>query len=327
MRFNVPALPAIAFADERSPLACESHRASNNGRRCLMLTPARNVIANVKNRFIPLRYLYKGVNRLPKHLRRNPPSRIPDPTEEMLALERQGHFRGVASLPSRRIEELQHLGMSRAASRSATRGNNYPFVDLLVPDDFKNPDNPIIDFIFGDDVLQAATWYFRGKPKLTRCFLAYSKPDSEQRWTKTQLWHLDSDDFRILRFILYLTDVDQDAGPFMFVPKDNSPRLGRFWARRLDDAHFRRVCNGSMQIETFLGGPGSMLAIDTAQCCHCGGRAVTRERLALVITFTTQRPCNSTHPLLTRYGRFLFTALRDLKPHISEPLLRNLLLS
>lgn len=291
-----------------------------------MLNYARNAAAVVKNRLRPVRYVYKGFNLLTSGWQRPLTVAVPPDNERFRLLEERGHFQEKSDLPSEKLNWMAKVAAERAANNPYRRSNGYPFVDLLEDQDFAQPDNAIIDTIFSDQLLSAASWYFQGRPMLTRCFLAYSKPEHTQNWSQTQLWHLDSDDFRMLRVVVYLSKVDEGAGPFLYVDKSDSPRQGHFWSPRLTDVDFVRLFDSEPPINRFLGGCGDILFIDSAQCFHCGARTTESERLALVITFTTRTPCNQRHPLIRRHRRTVYDHLRSEKPEIPAALLENLLL-
>lgn len=286
---------------------------------------ARNTLATAKNRFIPLRFAFKGMNSLGAIWRSNPACPLPGRTEHLVQLQQQGYFESGVPLSNETVSVLNQMARKRADQNRHRTANNYPFIDLLQTDDFTNPANPVLDYMFSEPLLSAASWYFNGRPRLTRCFLALTKPNPKRDWKTTQLWHVDSDDFKMLRVMLYLSDVDEQTGPFMFVPKSESPAIGRFWAPRMTDAQFYRICDQS-HVKRFVGPPGSMLFIDSAKCFHCGSRAIDNERLALVVTFTTQAPCNQSHPLIRRYRHTLYKIIKDSNREIDESLLASLLL-
>ena len=205
---------------------------------------AREVVRTVKNRFVPVRYVYKAVNSLRPTCWATRSSPLPSATDEFRQLDQVGYFQAVAELP---VNALAALARRRASGPLPRRVGKIPFFDLLEEEDFANPENPVFDFVFSDQVLSTATWYLNGRPKLTNCNLIFSRPSDEKTEAQTsQLWHLDSDDFRMLRVFLYLSEVEEDAGPFTFVPKEPEPiRRRSLWLARFSDEQLAVRYGGS----------------------------------------------------------------------------------
>lgn len=287
---------------------------------------AREVVRAVKNRFVPVRYVYKAVNSLRPTCWATRPSPLPSATDEVRQLDQLGYFQTVAEQP---VNALAALARRRASGPLPSRVGKIPFVDLLEEEDFANPENPVFDFVFSNQVLSTATWYLNGRPKLNSCHLIFSRPFDEKTGLQTsQLWHLDSDDFRMLRVFLYLSEVEEDAGPFTFAPKEpEAIRKRSLWLRRFSDEQFTvRYGGSSPPVVRFLGGIGSTLFIDSARCFHFGSRCHKKDRLAFTAAFTTPAPCNKRLRALRRYKGVMFNVIRDTKPQIPENLLRSLLL-
>jgi hypothetical protein len=103
----------------------------------------------------------------------------------------------------------------------------------------------------------------------------------------SQLWHLDGDDDKLLLFYVYCRDVDDEAGPFMLIPKSRQPPnfLPRF---------FRKYGNSDADVNAdssavaVVGDAGTVFACDTATTYHCGSRCKSKTRLALSIRYTTR---------------------------------------
>jgi hypothetical protein len=120
-------------------------------------------------------------------------------------------------------------------------------------------------------------------------------PDS----SGTRRWHIDPNDRRYPKIILYLNDVYQDSGPFQYIPS--------FFHKELDE--FRGVKSVSMQEMvaqvspeywcSVYGRAGTVIFVDTANLFHRG--AVPRkERYTLFFSYTSKRPkrpdlCNRAH--------------------------------
>jgi hypothetical protein len=102
----------------------------------------------------------------------------------------------------------------------------------------------------------------------------------------SQLWHRDHDDTRVIKFFVYLTDVeDADDGPFTFIPRPQSDKLGFQLRSHLTDAEMatRIPLNAISQMKA----PRlSAFMVDTARCLHMGSRlSPGHERLLYTATF------------------------------------------
>jgi hypothetical protein len=123
----------------------------------------------------------------------------------------------------------------------------------------------------------------------------------------TRLWHLDTEDVRVLRLLVYLTDVSLDTGPFEFIPKCYAPRLRDLRVRALQSAGHDPITDEELAehvSETHwaqvLGPAGTLLLADTATLFH-HGKVHRSERISVIYTYTTRHP----HwPRLVRNPRF-----------------------
>ena len=100
-----------------------------------------------------------------------------------------------------------------------------------------------------------------------------------------QLFHFDMDRFRFLKFFFYLTDVDHDTGPHVYVRGTHRQRPADFFEdRRFSDAEVEDQF-GSDRIEEIVGERGTILAVDTSGL-HKGLALRRGRRLLLQIEFT-----------------------------------------
>lgn len=107
--------------------------------------------------------------------------------------------------------------------------------------------------------------------------------------TGTRVWHVDSDDDRVGKVIVYLQDVDMACGPFEYISRAETAEFGpdaRTWAdEEMDEAIPRarwKPCPGPF---------GTVIVADTAAVLH-HGRAPRDCRLAAIATYTSSTPAN-----------------------------------
>lgn len=174
-----------------------------------------------------------------------------------------------------------------------TRCNPYPVYtaeELISIDVFRN-------FALSEKLLYMAAKYLGEYPILNNIDILRSDPSHRKSdWQGSQLFHLDIIDRKILRVIIYITDVDSESGPFTFIP------LAASNAIRYDKAlgygkMFKPVSVSDEQVANCLGDmndlievegmSGDILLIDTSNCFHCGSRNYSKVRGAIMITYAS----------------------------------------
>lgn len=109
---------------------------------------------------------------------------------------------------------------------------------------------------------------------------------------RTRLWHLDKEDRRMLKIIIYLEDVNHDGGPFQYIPKSLTPTISRSLKYNYDtikDKVMERVVPPS-RWKSCVGPAGTVLLIDPASMFHRGKLPVGSDRLTLFFDYTSRKP-------------------------------------
>ena len=118
----------------------------------------------------------------------------------------------------------------------------------------------------------------------------------------TRYWHLDTEDFRVVRMMVYLSDVSIDDGPFEYISRpmtDSVPELRERALRSAGDPIFdeeMRTHVPESEWHPVTGAAGTVLLADNALCYH-HGRVHDSERTVLIYTYTSRHP---KYPRLTR---------------------------
>lgn len=112
----------------------------------------------------------------------------------------------------------------------------------------------------------------------------------------SQLWHRDPEDRYILKMFIYLTEVDDEAGPLFYAPGTHGygnikaePRLYReegTTAWRANDGDMDAVVPQERWIKA-VGPKGTIVFLDT-RGYHKGGLSQTKDRLVYNCMFTSQ---------------------------------------
>ncbi len=140
-------------------------------------------------------------------------------------------------------------------------------------------------------MLNVANAYLRLWSRISYVDLWYSIPqpvDSER--VASQTWHYDFDDRHLLKAFLYLTDVDENAGPFEYVA--GSQPGGRFHGvRPWQPMGYGRVPEDEVaghvpaaEIRTFTAPRGTVIFCNTSGL-HRGGFAIGKPRVLATATY------------------------------------------
>lgn len=160
-------------------------------------------------------------------------------------------------------------------------------------------------------VLRLAEAYLGCKPTLSSLGVRWSLPGGEGR-ARYQAFHRDVDDWRFLKFFIYLTDVGPDCGPHVYVRGSHRRRFG-FSSRRysLDEINARF---GADSLLTVTGPAGAAFIADTVGV-HCGGPPSGRPRLMLQAQYSILPVFAFAYAPVERGGR-------DIDPYCNRLLLR-----
>lgn len=83
-----------------------------------------------------------------------------------------------------------------------------------------SPDDPVLAFVRSPRILEIASEFLGFHPRISRIGVFVNEPieDYSGHLQVQKHWHIDTHDFVILKFFLYLTDVESTTGPFTFIP-------------------------------------------------------------------------------------------------------------
>jgi hypothetical protein len=140
-------------------------------------------------------------------------------------------------------------------------------------------------------MLDIANEYLQLWSKLEYVDMWYSIPvgaDAERK--ASQIWHRDFNDRHLLKAFLYLSDVDEQSGPFEYVP--GSQPGGRYadvhpWAPmaigRISEKELAKFVPAD-GVRTFTAPKGTIIFCNTSGL-HRGGFAETRPRVLAPVTY------------------------------------------
>ena len=107
-------------------------------------------------------------------------------------------------------------------------------------------------------------------------------------------WHIDSEDREIIRIMIYLSDVlEDDDGPFEYIPMTKSPGYGDFNGIDLDFIPDQAMDNlvSKSEWKKVLGPSGTVLFLRPGKMFHRGSMPKT-PRQAISYYYTSRNPTN-----------------------------------
>lgn len=164
-----------------------------------------------------------------------------------------------------------------------------------------NPfENEIIKkFILSNDIYGVVTKYFGYLPLLNQCSIWITNEQQEE-YNSSQLFHIDHDDTKHLKFFLNIEEIDETSGPFTFYNKIDSKKIYKkinkfislkkfkikFFSRnkKFEDNYLHSIIPNKNLINN-IGAKGMYTFVDTAKCYHYGGRIKNKPRIIFHLHF------------------------------------------
>jgi hypothetical protein len=214
----------------------------------------------------------------------------------LAALETDGYFVFPMKLSAALCDELRDFARSLPAKlipSPTDQIEQIPFDDRAprAPKyDFEQQRviaNPVVQMLLADRTLLTLAYrYLKALPINDLVAMWWSAPFGSQASSEAaQLFHFDLDRIRFLKFFFYLTDVNSNNGPHMYIRSTHEAKPHCFFEDRrfLDDeiaAAFRPEA-----IVELVGPAGTIIAVDTMGL-HKGKALTTGCRLILQFEFT-----------------------------------------
>jgi hypothetical protein len=152
----------------------------------------------------------------------------------------------------------------------------YPIFDLQ---------NPFLKLALEENVLDVVNSYFDMFSKFYYFTLNITMPvGKDAKAVQSQPWHRDPEDKKMCKIFIYLNDVGEDAGPFMYVRSSQyGGRWGHLFPQRppndtLPPASVLEKTIPPEDIRVCTGRAGTVIFCDTGGL-HKGGYATDKERI------------------------------------------------
>lgn len=129
---------------------------------------------------------------------------------------------------------------------------------------------------------------YLGLPANYRGFLA-RRDIADTSDAGTRRWHMDGEDSRTVKLIVYLNDIDEKVGPFEFIPRRLTPSIPReiFVAGRVPDEVMERYVPRGEWVSC-TGPVGTVVVADTCRIFHRGKPPSAGARDTLFFHFTSR---------------------------------------
>ena len=213
--------------------------------------------------------------------------------------------RAVAEVERELAEELR---AARAdASKEDAAGQKTFIYELLGRYPVFDPQCVYARFALQQPLLQIANAYFGMYTRL-RYYNVWRTFSTHTPARESQLWHRDREDHYILKMFVYLSDVDEGAGPFTYAA--GTHRKGQLRrepacflegnVKRSTDSQMAEVIPRDQWVRG-TGPKGTIIFADT-RGYHRGGLARERDRLMYTGMFTSQ--ASQSQEFLKRQGEF-----------------------
>jgi len=155
---------------------------------------------------------------------------------------------------------------------------------ILIPTDLQHYPE-LREFVCSNTLIQIASDYFGTVPVL-RTVQGWWSINNEYL-ESSQLFHVDSNDRRTLKFLINIEDVTELDGPFTFIPANISEQILTNIAnpnQRITDEEI--FTHGRAEDVIHAVGPaGTCFIVDGARCLHFGARTRGGSRLLLLVEF------------------------------------------
>ena len=143
----------------------------------------------------------------------------------------------------------------------------------------------MFDIINDDIILSTASNYFNAPFKLDYASVWWSFKNDEIVKEKTQSFHRDLDSFNLLKFFIYLSDVDENSGANQFIKYTHlhsnfEPNISR---KTIQENDLKQ--DYKKDLFTFTGKSGSVIAVNTFGL-HRGKTPKSNDRLMLVLAYS-----------------------------------------
>lgn len=184
------------------------------------------------------------------------------------------------------------LAEARSQADSDEIGRKTFLLQLLGEHPALDPESVFARLALHPQILRIANEYF-GMYTQIRYYNIWHTVITRGEPRESQLWHKDREDHLILKLFVYLSDIDDGAGPFTYAPgthykgstRARPQTFNENGVERWRDEEMAKIVPASQWIKAT--GPIGTFAFADTRGCHKGGLARDKDRLIYVCLFTS----------------------------------------
>jgi hypothetical protein len=240
-------------------------------------------------------------------------------------LTRQGqqalHEAAARVLAASRSEEVEAVVSGRSAE--GERQKEF-LVHLTSYRDGIRVDDPLLRVAVDQKLLEIVASYLGLWPSLHSVGAWLNYPTDAPPQT-SQLWHRDPEDLRLVKAFIYLVDVDEQCGPFTYIPRTHpfgaeaarAQRLEK--KKRITDAQLTRAFPpDSWRVCT---GPANTMILADTLGYHRGGKPTFGRRILITFTYTSGVPITEGSLSIDRMPEWISSHIQRwaVKPLLGRP--------
>lgn len=131
---------------------------------------------------------------------------------------------------------------------------------------------------------------------------------------KSRLWHIDMEDRKVLKIIVYLNDVNDDGGPFQYIPQSLTSTVARSLKYRsgyIRDETMQQALSPS-NWKSCTGLAGTVIIAATSNIFHRGKIPVADDRFAVFFDYTSRQPKQPLYSTLSLNQENLLSLVNNL---------------
>ncbi|MDJ0518062.1 2OG-Fe(II) oxygenase [Dapis sp. BLCC M229] len=124
-----------------------------------------------------------------------------------------------------------------------------------------------------------------------RCIgINFRRDIANEKQTGTRFWHLDGEDRKVVKICIYLNDVDENGGPFEYIPKSLTPSYRSFKDinYKIVDEEMEKIVPSS-KWKSCQGSAGTIIIADNAKIFH-HGKIPLKDRYTLFYVYVSHNP-------------------------------------
>ena len=116
---------------------------------------------------------------------------------------------------------------------------------------------------------------------------------ADGQYSGVRRWHIDWEDRRIIKIIIYLNDVDLGGGPYQYIERNSTAEaiktLNYYNLGYLSEAEMQQAVSPK-DWTTCFGKKGSVIITDTSSVFHRAQPPTVRERFSITFCYTSANP-------------------------------------